>query len=354
MSAARRASGIVADGGPIIAAERLSKSYAKESGLLRRRQGEVRAVDQMSFVLARGETLALVGESGCGKTTTGLCIVRSEEPTGGRIWYTPLPGAPPRDIVQMEAAELRALRRTVRVVFQDPFASLNARMTVLRIVGEPLINNRLARNGAELKERVAAMLSLVQLDPVYMNRYPHSFSGGQRQRLAFARAFILQPRVVIADEPVSALDVSVQAQILNLMRSLQARHAMSYLFIAHNLAVVRYLSDRVAIMYLGRIVELASRAEIFARPKHPYTELLLTSSPNPDPTARKLHLVKAGESPSYGMLPAGCPFHPRCPYREPRCTVEKPELVETGTERGGSHQVACHLHGQLSLRTFSD
>ena len=344
----------MAAGRPIIATQRLSKTYLREVGLLRRRQGQVRAVDQVSFALARGETLALVGESGCGKTTTGLCIVRSEEPTGGQIWYTPEPGAPPRDVVKMGAEELRALRRAVRVVFQDPFASLNARMTVLRIVGEPLINNRLARNGALLRERVAAMLRLVQLDPVYMNRYPHSFSGGQRQRLAFARAFILEPRVVIADEPVSALDVSVQAQILNLMRSLQAQRAMSYLFIAHNLAVVRYLSDRVAIMYLGRIVELASRAEIFARPKHPYTELLLTSSPNPDPTARKLHLVKAGESPSHGARPTGCPFHPRCPYREPRCTVEEPELTEAGTENGESHLVACHLHRQLSLRTFAD
>ena len=341
-------------GRPIIATQRLSKTYLKETGLLRRRQGQVRAVDRISFELGRGETLALVGESGCGKTTTGLCLVRSEEPTGGRIWYTAEPDAPARDIVRMDAEELRALRRAVRVVFQDPFASLNARMTVLRIVGEPLINNRLAQGGAELKERVAAMLRLVQLDPVYMNRYPHSFSGGQRQRLAFARAFILEPRVVIADEPVSALDVSVQAQILNLMRSLQARHAMSYLFIAHNLAVVRYLSDRVAIMYLGRIVELASRAEIFARPKHPYTELLLTSSPNPDPTARKLHLVKPGDSPSYGVRPAGCPFHTRCPYREPRCTEEEPELADTATAGGAPHLVACHLHDQLSLRTFAD
>ena len=339
---------------PIIEARRLSKSYVKESGLLRRRRGEVRAVDQISFALARGETLALVGESGCGKTTTGLCIVRSEEPTGGRIWYAPEPGAAARDIVKMEAEELRALRRAVRVVFQDPFASLNARMTVLRIVGEPLINNNLARTGAELKERVADMLRMVQLDPVYMNRYPHSFSGGQRQRLAFARAFILEPRVVIADEPVSALDVSVQAQILNLMKRLQEQRATSYLFIAHNLAVVRYLSERVAIMYLGRIVELASRAEIFARPKHPYTELLLTSSPNPDPTARKLHLVKAGDTPSYGARPTGCPFHTRCPYREPRCTVEAPELVETRTAGGESHLVSCHLHEHLSLRTFAD
>ena len=339
---------------PIIEARRLSKTYVKESGLLRRRRGEVRAVDQISFALARGETLALVGESGCGKTTTGLCIVRSEEPTGGQIWYTPEPGAESRDIVAMDAEELRAVRRAVRVVFQDPFASLNARMTVLRIVGEPLVNNSLARSGADLKERVAAMLKLVQLDPVYMNRYPHSFSGGQRQRLAFARAFILEPRVVIADEPVSALDVSVQAQILNLMKRLQQQRATSYLFIAHNLAVVRYLSERVAIMYLGRIVELASRADIFARPKHPYTELLLTSSPNPDPSARKLHLVKAGETPSYGVRPTGCPFHTRCPYREPRCTDEEPELVETRAEDGASHLVSCHLHEQLSLRTFAD
>ena len=280
----------MAAGRPIIAVQRLSKTYLREVGLLRRRQGQVRAVDQVSLALARGETLALVGESGCGKTTTGLCIVRSEEPTGGQIWYTPEPGAPPRDVVKMEAEELRALRRAVRVVVQDPFASLNARMTVLRIVGEP----------------------------------------------------------------VSALGVSVQAQILSLIRSLQAQRAMSYLFIAHNLAVVRYLSDRVAIMYLGRIVELASRAEIFARPQHPYTELLLTSSPNPDPTARKLHLVKAGESPSHGVRPTGCPFHPRCPYREPRCTVEEPELTEAGTENRESHLVACHLHRQLSLRTFAD
>ena len=341
-------------GPPIIAAQRLSKIYVKEVGLLRRRRGEVRAVDQISFAIRRGETLALVGESGCGKTTTGLCIVRSEEPTGGEILYTAQPGAAPRDVLQMAADELRALRRAVRVVFQDPFASLNARMTVLRIVGEPLINNRLARNGSELKERVAQMLRMVQLDPIYMNRYPHSFSGGQRQRLAFARAFILEPKLVIADEPVSALDVSVQAQILNLMKRLQEQRATSYLFIAHNLAVVRYLSERVAIMYLGRIVELASRAAVFARPRHPYTELLLTSSPNPDPAARKLHLVKAGESPAYGVRPGGCPFHPRCPYREPRCEGEPPALVESGSEGEESHLVACHLHRQLSLRTFAD
>ncbi len=343
-------SGLVSGGQPLLAVSRLTKVYVRETGLLRRRGGEVRAVDGVSLLVARGETLALVGESGCGKTTTGLCIVRSEEPTGGEVLYTAQPGARARDVLKLAADELRGVRREIRMVFQDPFASLNARMTALRIVGEPLINNGLARSAAALQERVAEMLRLVQLDPIYMNRYPHSFSGGQRQRLAFARAFILQPKLVIADEPVSALDVSVQAQILNLMKRLQAQRATSYLFIAHNLAVVRYLSERVAIMYLGRIVELASRREVFSRPRHPYTELLLAASPNPDPTARKLHLVRAGEVPSSGARPSGCPFHPRCPYREPRCAAEAPELEESGAGGGESHLVACHLHRRLTLR----
>ena len=336
---------------PLLEVSRLTKVYAREVGLLRRRRGEVRALDGVSFEVLRGATLALVGESGCGKTTTGLCIVRSEDPSGGEVLYRAQPGGAARDVVRMDAAALRRVRREIRMVFQDPFASLNARMTALRIVGEPLINNGLAGSPARLQERVAEMLRLVQLDPIYMNRYPHSFSGGQRQRLAFARAFILEPRLVIADEPVSALDVSVQAQILNLMKRLQAQRGTGYLFIAHNLAVVRYLAERVAIMYLGRIVELASRQEVFTRPRHPYTELLLNSSPNPDPAARKLHLVRAGEIPAAGARPPGCPFHPRCPYREPRCAVEEPALEASGAGRGaGEHLVACHLHRRLTLR----
>mgnify|MGYP001284269112 CR=1 FL=1 len=347
-----------AHGVPILEVSRLRKTYVKEAGFLRRKKGEVRAVDDISFAVAKGETLALVGESGCGKTTTGLCIVRSEEPTSGSIFMQD--GVSRKDILTLEGEELKQMRKDIRVVFQDPFSSLNPRMTVLRIIGEPLINDGLVKGKAELRDKVAQMMSLVQLDPVYMSRYPHSFSGGQRQRIAIARALVLNPKIVIADEPVSALDVSVQAQILNLMRELQKREHITYVFIAHNLAVVRYLSDRVAIMYLGKIVELSERDEIFSRPQHPYTELLLASSPNPDPDAKKIHLVPEGEIPSYGNRPAGCPFHPRCRYSQERCETESPQLedanVPLGREdaAGGlpSHLVACHFHSELHLEAY--
>lgn len=344
---------------PILEVSHLKKTYMKEEGILRRTKGQVFAVDDISFSVARGETLALVGESGCGKTTTGHCIVRSEEPTGGNIYFQDERGR--RDIVALRGDELKEIRRDIRVVFQDPFSSLNPRMTVLKIVGEPLINNGLVSTNDELRERVAEILRLVQLDPVYMSRYPHSFSGGQRQRIALARAFILEPKIVIADEPVSALDVSVQAQILNLMKELQEREHLTYVFIAHNLAVVRYLSDRVAIMYLGKIVEISRRDEIFSRPRHPYTELLLASSPNPDPDTKKMNLVPEGEIPSYGNRPSGCPFHPRCAYAQERCKTEAPTLEEAGfrgqSARGAdwpSHLVSCHFHAELSLEAYDE
>jgi peptide/nickel transport system ATP-binding protein len=322
----------------------LQKLFPIRRGFLRRVVGQVRAVDGVSFHVERGETLALVGESGCGKTTTSRCVLRAITPTAGQILFRTAEG-PVLDVATLPRRGLRPLRRQMQMIFQDPFSSLNPRRTLLDIVAEPLVANGVG-NRAERTERVAELLRLVGLRPEYMRRYPHAFSGGQRQRIGIARALALNPRLVVADEPVSALDVSVQAQILNLMLDLQAQLGLTYLFVAHDLSVVKHVSDRVAVMYVGQIVEMAATEPLFTAPRHPYTEALLSAVPKPDPRLRAQRIVLEGEVADAAHPPSGCYFHPRCSYAVERCRVETPVLepVEPG------HFVACHRARELSLR----
>jgi peptide/nickel transport system ATP-binding protein/oligopeptide transport system ATP-binding protein len=317
---------------PLLEVEHLAKRFPLRGGLFGRARGHVHAVDGVSFTLAPRETLGVVGESGCGKSTLARMIVRLVEPSAGHIR---LAGT---DITGLSAAAMRPYRRNIQFVFQDPFASLNPRLKVGSIVGEAIENyERLSAQA--LHERVAALFARVGLRAAQMDNYPHEFSGGQRQRLGIARALSLNPRIIVADEPVSALDVSVQAQVINLMVDLQEEFGLAYLFIAHDLAVVQHISHRVAVMYLGRIVELAPRDALFSAPLHPYTEALLDAVPVPDPTARREKEVATGEVPSPIRPPPGCHFHPRCPLAEPRCRVETPALVETLP----GHFAACHV-----------
>ena len=333
----------------IISVRNLVKHFPIEKGFLRRQVGVVKAVDDVNFDLNEGETLALVGESGCGKTTTSHCIIQAQRPTAGRVFFR-IGEADPMDLTQMEKGELKEARRNIRMIYQDPYSSLNPRMTLLQIIGEPLVIHRMVDSQDALQERVAELLRLVRLDPSTMNRYPHAFSGGQRQRIAIARALSLSPKVVIADEAVSALDVSVQAQILNLLKELQNQLGLTYLFVAHNLAVVKYEADRVAVMYAGKIVEIGETEELYTSPRHPYTEALISAAPNPDPdTKHRARIVLSGEVADPGNLPGGCAFHPRCRYAEDRCRQEAPALVEVGGENGPSHQSACHFAEELSL-----
>jgi len=331
---------------PILEVRDLTMRFERVKGVRRKVIGEVRAVDGVNFTLHEGETLALVGESGSGKTTTGRCLVRAIEPTGGSVMYDD--DGTMVDVLRLPRPELNRIRQKIRMVFQDPFASLNPRMTVEQLVAEPLYINRVVSGRAEARARVAELLEMVNLDPTLMGRYPHTFSGGQRQRIAIARALSLDPRVVIADEAVSALDVSIQAQILNLLKDLQRQRGLTYLFVAHDLAVVRYQSDRIAIMYLGRIVELSTRDEIFTRPLHPYTELLLSSAPVPDPRIKRVYVEPIGEIPDPANRPSGCPFNTRCPHSQQICRDERPELREANIH-GDSHVVACHLWETLAL-----
>ena len=317
-------------------------------GFMRRTVGHVQAVNDVSFTIQPGETLSLVGESGCGKTTTGRCIVRVYQPSGGEILYE-AEGEKRIDLAAIDQRELRPFRREIRMIFQDPFSSLNPRLPILQIVGEPLRANRIA-TGSELEERVASLLKRVGLRPEYMRRYPHAFSGGERQRIGIARALALDPRLIVADEAVSALDVSVQAQILNLLQDLQEELKLTYLFIAHDLSVVEHISHRVAVMYVGKIVELADTETLFANPLHPYTEALLSAVPKPDPRLRSkgVRIRLEGEVADPSDPPKGCYFHPRCRFAQDRCRQEEPAVRELGEK----HWVACHFAEELDLRGF--
>ena len=321
----------------------LRKYFPIRKGLLRRLVGQVRAVDGVSFSIRRGETLALVGESGCGKTTVSRCILRALAPSSGRIALT-IAGRRV-DLAKLGRRALRPWRRHLQMVFQDPYSSLNPRMVVGDIIGEPLLINGMT-NRAERRARVTELMELVQLPAVYINRFPHAFSGGQRQRIGIARALALNPDLIVADEPVSALDVSVQAQILNLMLDLQDRLKLTYLFVAHDLSVVKHVSDRVAVMYVGRIVELAETEALYDRPLHPYTEALLSAAPTPVPDAVSTRIILEREIADPANPPPGCAFHPRCHYAEARCRQQTPELEEIEPGR----QVACLRARELSLR----
>ncbi len=326
----------------------LKMHFPIRKGFRQRVVGHVKAVDDVSFAVRRGETLGLVGESGCGKTTIGRCIMRAYDPTAGAILYCNAKNEQV-DLAALKSSDLKPYRRELRMIFQDPYSSLNPRMTVLDIVGEPLKVHGVAR-GAELEDRVANLLKRVGLRPEYMRRYPHAFSGGQRQRIGIARALALDPRIVVADEAVSALDVSVQAQILNLLEDLQAELNLTYLFISHDLSVVEYVADRVAVMYVGKIVELAETTALFAQPKHPYTEALLSAVPKPDPTMRSKRIVLEGDVADPANPPRGCYFHPRCRYAEDRCKTETPALRAVGQVGNLSHFAACHRAEELNLR----
>ena len=333
----------------IISVRNLVKYFPIEAGLFRRQVGLVKAVDDVSFNLNEGETLALVGESGCGKTTTSRCVIQALRPTSGQVLFR-MGGEAEVDLTQLEKKDLRAVRRNIRMVYQDPYSSLNPRMTLMQIIGEPLVINRVVQGQTELRDRVAELLRMVRLDPSTMNRYPHAFSGGQRQRIAIARALALSPKVVIADEAVSALDVSVQAQILNLLKELQRQLGLTYLFVAHNLAVVKYEADRVAVMYAGKIVEIAETEALYITPKHPYTEALLSAAPNPDPaTKHRPRIVLTGEVADPSNLPGGCAFHPRCQYAQDRCREETPVLANIAGSGEPAHQSACHFARELEL-----
>ena len=320
---------------PLLRVTNLVKHFPVRGGLLSRTVDHVRAVDGVSFELAAGETLGLVGESGCGKSTTGRCILRLIEPTSGAVRFDG------RDVMAMDARGLRQMSRGMQIIFQDPFASLNPRMTVGAIVGEALIIHRLARNAREHDDRVVNLLETVGLHADYRSRYPHEFSGGQRQRIGIARALAVSPRLIVCDEPVSALDVSIQAQVINLLEDLQRQFGLAYLFIAHDLSVVEHISRRVAVMYLGRIVESASARDLYTAPKHPYTEALLSAVPIPDPAVKRRRIVLQGDVPNPINPPAGCHFHPRCPHVMQRCRTEAPLLREIAPGR----LAACHLNG---------
>ena len=337
------------EAGNVLDVRNLRMHFPIQAGFFKRVVGHVKAVDDVSFVVRKGETLALVGESGCGKTTTARCILRGYRPTGGRILFRTDAGTTV-DMTTLPADELRRLRPQMQMIFQDPFSSLNPRMTLFEIVSEPMVVNSQAagpdgatRAGREA--RVAELLRLVGLRSEFMERYPHAFSGGQRQRIGIARALALHPSLVVADEPVSALDVSVQAQILNLLLELQETMGLTYIFVAHDLSVVKHISDRVAVMYVGRLVEVAENRTLFSTPKHPYTEALLSAVPKPDPRQRARRKTLAGEVADPAHPPPGCYFHPRCPYAVDRCRTETPPLREVVP----GQLVSCHLAEELSL-----
>jgi peptide/nickel transport system ATP-binding protein len=321
----------------------LQKFFPIRKGFIKKVVGHIRAVDDVSFYINEGETLGLVGESGCGKTTTARCILRAFKSTGGKILFRTQAGQVV-DVATLSDNEIRPLRREMQMIFQDPFASLNPRMNLLDIVGEPLLVNGI-NNRQERTERVAELLRLVGLRPEYMRRFPHAFSGGQRQRIVIARALALHPRLVVADEPVSALDVSVQAQVLNLLLELQQELHLTYLFVAHDLSVVKHITDRVAVMYVGKLVETAPTEELFHQPKHPYTAALMSAVPVADPRIRSRMIPLEGDVPSPANPPSGCYFHPRCPHAIDICSIHSPVLEEISP----NHYVGCHRAHELKL-----
>lgn len=319
---------------PLLKIEKLKKNFPIRGGVFGKKVGEVKAVDDISFVIQKGETLGLVGESGCGKSTTGRMLLRLLEPSEGKIIFEG------NDITNLSKHELRKIRGQMQMIFQDPYASLNPRHTIERILEEPLIVHGI-KDKAARRKKVRELLEIVGLNSYHANRYPHQFSGGQRQRIGIARALSLSPKLIIADEPVSALDVSIQAQVLNLLKDLQKKYELTYLFIAHDLGVVRHISDRVGVMYLGRLVELAESEDLYQNPKHPYTQALLSAVPIADVDYKKERIVLQGDVPSPANPPKGCSFHTRCPLAMDKCSVERPIFKEVNP----GHFAACHLHG---------
>jgi oligopeptide transport system ATP-binding protein len=313
----------------------LRKRFAVKGGIFSRTVDQVHAVDGVSFDIGKGETLGLVGESGCGKSTTGRCILRLIEPSSGEIWFKGT------DVRRMGGDDLRALRRDMQIIFQDPYASLNPRLKVGAIIGEALTIHKLAPTQKAMEDRVVQLLETVGLQPDHMHRFPHEFSGGQRQRIGIARALAVEPKLIVCDEPVSALDVSIQAQVINLLEDLQEEFGLTYLFIAHDLSVVEHISTRVAVMYLGRVVEIAPSRELYDNPLHPYTEALLSAVPIPDPTVKRKRIMLQGDVPNPIRPPSGCHFHTRCPIARPDCSQRVPELRESQP----GHWVSCHYRG---------
>lgn len=316
----------------ILKVENLKKYFPITGGVFQRVVGNVKAVDDISFEINKSETLGLVGESGCGKSTAGRTALRLLEKTAGNVYFEG------RDIYKLKKNEVRELRPKLQIIFQDPYSSLNPRMTIGEIIGEALIDHGMCTKG-EVKERVMETLETCGLAPYHYRRYPHEFSGGQRQRIGIARSLILNPKFIVADEPVSALDVSIQAQIINLLMELQEKHGFSYLFISHDLSVVQHISHRIGVMYLGSLVELSEKNELFRNPLHPYTQALLSAVPMPDPTIKKNRIILTGDIPSPANPPSGCKFHTRCPHAKEICSSEKPEY----RDMGNGHYVACHI-----------
>ncbi|MCJ8006471.1 ABC transporter ATP-binding protein [Lederbergia wuyishanensis] len=328
----------------ILEVQSMKKYFPIKKGFFKRTVGQIKAVDDVSFYVKEGETFGLVGESGCGKSTLGKSLLRAIEPTEGSVKFKNRHNQLV-DVMDLDYRQLRDIRRDMQLIFQDPYSSLNPRMTVLSIIGEPLICNKLAK-GEELRDRVKNLMEIVGLNSRHLERYPHAFSGGQRQRIGIARALATNPKFLVCDEAVSALDVSIQAQIINLLEDLQKSLNLSYLFISHDLGVIQHISDRVGVMYVGKMVETATSDELFSNPKHPYTEALLSAKPLPNPRLKKERIILKGEVANPANPPSGCYFHPRCPYAQEICKVQAPSFNEVSP----GHHVACHFAGELDLK----